>query len=132
MNDLIDARTPRQEPKPMGYAPDAKPLYVRVNYGRWIVDCRACNGAELATRDDPWFWCRGCYNHREGNMLLPVVWPEDPEAIASELRPRPVENRNWDSWQEVDDLRAENIENVEVLRAERDRLSAEIKRFETA
>jgi len=130
MNDLIDARTPRVEPTPQGRAPDAAPLYAEVNHGRWLVKCRECNGAELATRDDPWFWCRGCYNHRDGNKLLPVVWPDDPAAIARELRVRPQEHRNWQPHERVDDLRAENIEHLEELRAHRDALTAEIRRRE--
>lgn len=115
---------------PQGHAPDAAPLYVEVNHGRWLVRCRECNGAELATRDDPWFWCRGCYNHRDGYKLLPVIWPGDPEAIAKELRVRPVENKNWQSHETVEQLRGQNLEHIEELRAKRDALTAEIRRRE--
>lgn len=115
MNDLIDARTPHQEPKPQGFAEDAAPLYVRVNHGRWLVDCRECNGAELASADNRWFWCKGCYNHRAGYKLLPVVWPEDPAAIAAAMRGRPLESRNWEPHEPVDLLLAENIEHGGAL-----------------
>jgi hypothetical protein len=122
MNDLIDARTPRQEPEPRGYAKEAAPLYVEVNHGRWLVKCRECAGAELANPKERWFWCRGCYNHRDAYMLLPVVWPDDPDAVAKELGVRPTENRNWTPGETVDLLRAENIEHVAELRALRDSL----------
>lgn len=132
MNDLIDARTPRQEPTPQGRATDAAPLFVRVNHGRWIVDCPACPGAELANPNDPWFWCHGCYNQRHEYKLLPVVWPspDDMQAIVTELRVRPVENRNWDTWEKVDVLRADNLVHLAELRERRKALDEEIKRRE--
>lgn len=111
MSELIDARSPRQEPRPQGRAPAAAPLYVRVNHGRWIIDCRQCNGAELASPDDRWFWCRGCFNQADGYQLLPVVWPEDPAAIARAMRGRPLEARNWQPGEPLDLLLAENIEH---------------------
>src|SRR5688572_8136085 len=126
MNDgLIDATTPRQEPKPQGYASEAAPLYVRANHGRWLVSCQNCNGAELANPDDPWFWCHACFNRVAGHKLLPVVWPKNREAITALLRVRPAEARNWEPEETVDMLAAENIEHedeIKTLRSENTRL----------
>ena len=112
MMNLIDADTPRNpEPQPKGYAPDAEPVHVVVNHGRWLVRCRNCPGAELARRRHPWFWCTSCYNHHLDNRLIPVIWPADPDAIAALLGPRPLHAKNWEPGESLDVLRAENMEH---------------------
>lgn len=40
--------------------------------------------------------------------LIPVVWPDDPEAIVGLTVNRPIPNRNWYPHESIDDLRAEN------------------------
>lgn len=127
---LIDATSPREPLRPKGDDASAAPFYVRVYEGRWIVDCLDCNGAEFANPHDRWFWCSNCGNIATQQMRRPVLWPDNPAAIAAELKARPRENRNWYPEVTVEQLRAENIEHIEELRAQRDRLTAEIRKRE--
>lgn len=83
-------------------------LAVRVNHGRWIVDCPEdqCPGAMLASDEDRRFVCPYC-----ASGPWAVVWPEERETIESLLGARRVkETRNWQPGEPVAALEAENAE----------------------
>lgn len=80
-------------------------IAVRVNHGRWIVDCpvEGCSAAQLASDTDHRFVCVEC-----AAGPYRVVWPEEREAIEQVLEGRPQPARNWEPGETVDDLHAEN------------------------
>lgn len=82
-------------------------IEVRVNHGRWIIDC-PCGGAQLACRTDHRFFCVDCLNAWTSGAWVPVTWPADPDGIARQLASRPVELQNWEPGETVKVLRAEN------------------------
>jgi hypothetical protein len=88
------------------------PLAAYVNHGRWVVMCE-CGGAQLASKDDPRFFCVSCLNESHGAKWRPVTWPKPREvaAIEGQLRPRLTENANWLPGETVDTLQAENERN---------------------
>jgi hypothetical protein len=121
-------RTPRNEPelRPSERAPRRKGLRpttqevhrggielpVRVNHGRWVVDCPVCLSAQLASSTEQRFLCAECGNiSNAGGKWLPLVWPPDAVAIEAALAIRPTENRNWLPGESVSDLRRENNEH---------------------
>ena len=89
--------------------------------GVWIADCsyKDCRNAQPVHPGKAWR-CVNC------NHLANVVWPDDAEGIERTLAMRPVPGtRNWapaghrqaiscgfPDGQTVDDLRAENQENL--------------------
>lgn len=78
--------------------------YVRVEYGRWIVDCPCASAmaVEVGAAD---VRCWDC-----GEVIGPIVWPPDPPAIAVILGYRPHRvNRNWLPGETLADLLMENI-----------------------
>jgi len=86
------------------------PLLVRVNDGRWIVQCEVCNGAQLASRNDHRFFCVDCCNVSHGGGWRPVAWPAEHEAIEATLSARPLPNtRHWLPGESVADLERENV-----------------------
>lgn len=48
---------------------------VRVDRGRYIVECPFCRGAQFASRTDPIFLCCDCFNRPIRGALIPVEWP---------------------------------------------------------
>lgn len=86
------------------------PIPATCNHGRWVVLCE-CGGAQLASADDPRFFCVSCLNERQGGKWRPVTWPEQRSDIEQVLRERFTENANWLPGESVEQLRAENIEN---------------------
>lgn len=91
---------------PTGPAGSAVPVVA--NQARWVVECPACHGAQLASPSDRRFMCDNCGNLAVGGKWRPVTWPPDPDAIAAVLADRPAENRNWLPGETVKALRAEN------------------------
>lgn len=87
------------------------PLLVRVNHGRWIVDCPFCTSAQLASLTDPRFLCAECGNVNADGKWLPIVWPAGAEVLEAALAIRPTENRNWSPGESVADLHRENTEH---------------------
>lgn len=87
-------------PLPEGGYTTLGEVEARVNHGRWLVDCPACKGAELASEDG--FICCSC-----GAGRYTVVWPDNRADIETVLDSRPVANRNWHLGETVDDLLAE-------------------------
>lgn len=45
------------------------------------------------------------------NIAPQVIYPDNRREIMEILRPRPLENMNWELHETADDLRAENIEH---------------------
>jgi hypothetical protein len=83
-----------------------------VNHGRWIVRCPFCTGAQLADPEDHRFFCNDCLNHPVEGRVLVVDWPNPvvQPAIEQALLDRPVAStRNWETWEEVSWLLAENV-----------------------
>jgi hypothetical protein len=75
----------------------------RVDYGRWIADCRWCNGASLMRVGTRTFDCP-C------GALWEVVWPSEDilRGITRLLMMRPVENRWWAPGDSLTTLMWEN------------------------
>ena len=80
---------------------------VRVNHGRWVVDC-PCGGAQLACRTDRRMFCVDCLHTANGGQWVTVAWPDDVEQIEALLESRPVGLQNWDPGETVGVLHAEN------------------------
>ncbi|GAA4358390.1 hypothetical protein [Angustibacter luteus] len=70
------------------------PVSVRVNHGRWLVDC-PCGGAQLASRTDQRFLCCDCGNALVDGLFRPVVWPPDADAIETALAELELDAQNW-------------------------------------
>lgn len=47
-----------------------------INYGRWVVRCPFCAGAEMGDPEDKRFFCLSCYNEKAGGKWLKVKFPE--------------------------------------------------------
>jgi hypothetical protein len=85
------------------------PVVAVVNAGRWLVPCPSCYSAQLASREDPRFYCVECGNPSVGGAWLTVSWPEaanEGEALLT-MRPDP-RTRGWLATETVADLLAEN------------------------
>lgn len=86
-------------------------VMVRINHGRWIVDCPFCDGAQYASFDHPVRFCTDCLHWTEPaarGAWIPVVWPATVAELEAILAERPEENRNWFPRETLEDLRAEN------------------------
>lgn len=76
---------------------DAFSVDVRVNHGVWQTVCPFCPSAQHASRDDPWFYCARCHNEAVGLHAIPVVWPDEHEAIGDLLLDvAHLDMRNWE------------------------------------
>lgn len=119
-------RTPRGEPElrpseravrlkglrpPTNETVQGTDLPVRVNHGRWVVDCPVCLSAQLASFTDPRFLCVTCGNVNVDGKWFRLAWPANAAAIEAALVIRPTENRNWSPGETVADLRRENTEH---------------------
>lgn len=82
-------------------------VHVRVNHGRWIIDCPVdgCTGASLAIDGDRRFICADCHSGP-----YRVVWPpaNTRSKVEAALLVRPGHARNWFPGESVARLRAEN------------------------
>jgi hypothetical protein len=84
-----------------------------VNHGRWVVDCPFCPSASFASPSDPRFFCAACRNGFVGGDLVHVDFPDEIDAIEAALLARPNEvNRNWTPAETLDDLHAQNADNL--------------------
>ena len=80
--------------------------------GRWLVNCPWCSGAEYVNLDDLRFFCCECRNGSAENLPVPVVIPDDREAIEAALLARPdPDSRRWLPGETVADLLAQNEAN---------------------
>lgn len=102
--DRFDPRPPDRRRK----QPDVK---VRINHGRWLVDCPYCPGAQLADPQDHRFFCIDCLMVENQGRWVDVEWPDAITATTIEgvLDDRPAANRNWESWEAISFLLAENV-----------------------
>ena len=87
-------------------------LHAFVNDFRWLVQCPVCNGAQLAARGDPRFFCIDCLNEHAGRQWLPVTWPSTDQQAEIEglLLKRPLTHtRSWKPDETTEQLRGQNV-----------------------
>lgn len=98
--------------RPMTEVSEAPAVPARLNNNRWIVECPDCRGAEFVWLESPLLMCQSCFNGAIDGRWRRVTLPEargEIEAIVS-VRPLPAQ-RNWNPDEDVESLRAENIEH---------------------
>lgn len=82
----------------------------QVNDNRWLVQCPACQGAQIVSKADPRFFCIDCLNAHVQGSWLAVSWPDNPDEIEAALNARPVlHTRSWKPGEGVADLERENV-----------------------
>lgn len=91
---------------PVGVGLHDQPVKARILYGRWLVDCPVCRGANDVDPCEPVYLCSSC---GWPECLTPVVFPEERQEIERLLLIRPIHNRNWSPDETVSLLIAENI-----------------------
>jgi hypothetical protein len=82
--------------------------YAEVNWGIWLTRCpgRYCWNAMAVELGQALFVCLG---PDSCGSEAPIVWPRDPQAIATLLRMRPdMRTQNWLPNETVQDLIVEN------------------------
>lgn len=90
------------------------PVQAFVNHGAWLVRCPECRGAEYAW-EEGYFLCCSCKNSYLGHNYRRLVFPAERKAIEWLLILRPLNNRNWNWTESVDDLERENEEHAGKL-----------------
>jgi len=85
-----------------------QPVQARILYGRWLVDCPQCAGANDVDPDEPVYLCTSC--GWPGNFAH-VEFPHERAEIERLLLHRPIHNRNWFPGETAEYLRWENITN---------------------
>lgn len=99
--DVMDSRRADQGQqlgsRPLGEAPDAAPVYARMNYARWLADCE-CGAAVMLFRGEAgkWFWCPACGNASTGGKLRPVIWPAGRDQIDTDMSTLPAGLAQWE------------------------------------
>lgn len=83
-------------------------LKVYANEGRWIAECPACHGAQLACFEDQRFMCNECGNLAVGGLWRALEWPAARVSIEAVLEARPTVNQNWLPGETLAELKAEN------------------------
>jgi hypothetical protein len=86
--------------------------YAEVHRGIWIARCPRpyCDNAVALVLGTPFMVCAG--DRDCCGLEAPVVWPNDPIAIAALLAMRPVpKTRNWLPHETIEDLIAENAQH---------------------
>lgn len=74
-----------------------------INHGRWLVNCRECNGAGLTSRTMKVSCCFDC-----GSVFTHVVFPKQAKKIETALLKRSdMASRNW-TTESVETLMKEN------------------------
>lgn len=95
--------------------------YVRLNHGRWIIDCPFCPCAGFAynssgAQHDRWK-CPplpyGCENAAAGKRWVEVIWPDEDlmRRVMMLCALRPETARNWRPGEQVSMLERENIDH---------------------
>ncbi len=100
--------------KDAGFDDLSFPVKAFVNHGAWLVLCPKCGGAEYAW-EEGWFFCCSCKNSYMGHKYRPLVFPADRARIEELLVLRPLDNRNWNPKETVEDLDRENNEHAADL-----------------
>lgn len=80
-------------------------ILARVEFGRWIVDCPWCGGAELGSHADHLFFCCGCRNKTVGHAYARVEFPKHRVGLERVLLDLPENARHWRPGQTVGDVR---------------------------
>lgn len=80
----------------------------RLEHGRWVADCPACNGAEVVSRAAREFFCLSCGNAQNGGQPMRAVFPRDRAKIEAALEVRQAPNQHWRPGDTVEELRAMN------------------------
>ncbi|MDQ0795568.1 hypothetical protein [Streptomyces sp. B1I3] len=91
----VEYRMGRRVPVPTGWVPDHPGLYARIDDGRWLVECDACQSAWIVSVLDPRFGCAECKQ-----AWVPLIVPED--IAAAEAEALALERRWW--WHPDDPL----------------------------
>lgn len=87
-----------------------EPLSAEINFGRWIVRCPYCSGAEIADKEDAVFMCLSCFNEENGGHFRPVSFPADSDSIESLLSGRREAHQNWTPGESLEDLKEETLQ----------------------
>jgi hypothetical protein len=98
---------------------DDKKVTARILYGRWLVDCPICCGANDVDPAEPVYLCSSCYwpGVYRVDAFVPahfarVEFPRERAEIEKLLLKRPyIRNRNWSPGEMISDLAQQNIEN---------------------
>lgn len=96
-------------PAPVIAARTAGRVNAEVNHNRWIVKCPTCDGAMLASKNEPIFWCVNCENRANEGLPMAVRFPPNISVIEWVLMKRPdPKTRNWVTTETVADLIRDN------------------------
>lgn len=81
-----------------------------INWGRWVVECPFCSGAELYWDNEPsYFLCGSCLNNGT-KQAIQVSPRKDRKAIEDALKNRTIAYQNWSGESEsVRKLLEENV-----------------------
>lgn len=101
-------------PGDFGVDEKKKPLKAFVNHGRWLVICPHCGGGEKVW-EEGLMMCFSCFNSYIGHKLRKTSFPKYRRQIEELLILRPLDNRNWELNEKVEDLERENAEHAEEL-----------------
>ena len=85
-----------------------QPVQAQILYGRWLVFCPMCSGANDVDPAEPVYLCSSC---GWPERLAPVVFPEKRIKIERLLLKRPVHNRNWNLGETIANLAQQNLEH---------------------
>jgi len=72
-----------------------KPVYARIDWGRWIADCPFCSGAERVSKEDKTFFCFSCEMKDNGGAPVPVLFPEGLGKVEAKLEKEKPKYQNW-------------------------------------
>lgn len=81
--------------------PEQGKVLAYVSQGRWVADCRDCEGAEMVIESKPMI-CGSCGAVRQ------VAWPDEGSELEAVLERRHPRNQNWRPGETVSDLDADN------------------------
>jgi hypothetical protein len=93
---------------PVGAGMHKEPIHARIEYGRWLVLCPVCKGANDVHPGEPVYLCTSC---GWPENLVPVLFPEKRIEIERLLIKRPIHNRNWQPGETVADLVLQNLQH---------------------
>jgi hypothetical protein len=84
-------------------------IKARILYGRWLVDCPVCNGANDVDPNEPVYICTSC---GWPESFVEVEFPPDRELIETILlRRAAISARNWNPGETVEMLLRETLEH---------------------
>ena len=84
-----------------GKVTDRKPVFARIDFGRWVADCE-CSGCEYVDPNEPIFYCLACGNAKFNGEARRVIFPNNLYEIEKILLSRKVDDsRGGDSIQQA-------------------------------